>query len=356
MGRTEEAIDSIIEAIEQAEHHIHMIFYIFEEDQTGRRVAEALQKAARRGVQCRVLVDAVGSWSMLGSLDEQMRHHGVEIHAALPVAPWRRKLARMDLRNHSKLVVVDGKIAFSGSQNIVNPSYGTKNLVWLDVMVRLRGPVVAQLQILFIRDWYYETEQVLEDPQIIPDLQTEGDVAIQALPSGPTYPSHNYQKFVVSAIHAARRQLIITTPYFVPDESILEALEAAAIKGVNVELIVPRRSDHLLPTIAGRAFYEDLLEHGVRIYLHERGLLHSKTMTVDDEVTLVGSGNFDIRSFYLNFELNLLFYGPQFTGQVRALQRQYMNDATEIDLGKWQNRSAVIRIFENSAKLLGPLL
>ena len=293
---------------------------------------------------------------MLGSLDEQMRREGVEIHAALPVAPWRRKLARMDLRNHCKLVVIDGETAFGGSQNIVNPSYGTKNLVWLDVMVRLKGPIVAQLQILFIRDWYFETDQVLDEEHIIAEPQAGGDVAIQALPSGPTYPSHNYQKFVVSAIHAARRQLIITTPYFVPDESILEAMEAAAIKGVNVELIVPRRSDHLLPTIAGRAFYEDLLVHGVRIYLHDAGLLHSKTMTVDDEVALVGSGNFDIRSFYLNFELNLLFYGPQFTGQVRALQRQYMNDATEIHLDEWKNRSAFTRIFENSAKLLGPLL
>jgi cardiolipin synthase len=356
MSDTKQVIDRMITSIDGAERNVHMLFYIFEDDEMGQRVAKALERAAQRGVRCRVLLDAVGSWSALGSMSDQMRDAGIELRQALAVRPWRRRLARLDLRNHCKLMVIDGREAYTGSQNIVDPGHGAKDLVWRDVMVRLVGPIVAQMQILFIRDWYFETDQILDTTDVILDPTLGGDVTVQALPSGPTYPTHNYQKFVVSAVHAARERLIITTPYFVPDEPFLSALCTAAIKGVAVELIVPHHSDQWLPTVAGRAYYETLLEAGVRIHLHHDGLLHAKTMTIDDAMALVGSGNFDIRSFYLNFELNLLFHGPAFTAQVRALQHQYMLGADVLDPGVWAQRSVLRRLGQDAAKLLSPLL
>ncbi|MEX0742382.1 MAG: cardiolipin synthase [Phycisphaeraceae bacterium] len=356
LADTEAFIEKLIADIDAAEQHVHLMFYIYGEDETSRRVSAALMRAAERGVRCRLLADAVGARPMFRSLASKMTEAGVEVRPAMPVTPFRRKLARIDLRNHRKIVVIDGRVGYTGSQNIIDPSYGTRHLRWVEMMVRLTGPAVAQLQGVFVEDWYFDTDEALTSPDIYAPPIATGDVPIQSLPSGPTYPTENYQRLVVAAIHAARERVIITTPYLVPDEALLTALHVATMRGVRVDLIVPDRSDQPVTAAAGRSYYEDLLEAGVNIYQYTHGLLHAKTMSVDDAFALIGSSNFDIRSFYLNFELNLLLYGPKITSELRYRQSQYIADSTRLSLEDWQQRPYLQRTAEDLAKLLSPLL
>ncbi|HBO44690.1 MAG TPA: cardiolipin synthase [Planctomycetaceae bacterium] len=356
MTDTDEVIDRLVEDIDAAERHVHLLYYIYANDKTGMKVAEALTRAAARGVKCRVLVDAVGSRPMLKSLASRLTSQGVELYPALPVSLFRRGFARLDLRNHRKLAVIDGRIAYAGSQNIVNADYGHKDLAWHDMSVRLIGPVVLELQTVFVGDWYFETNEVLAGEDIFPEPPMLGPIAAQTLPSGPDYPTENYQRMVVSAMHAARRQVVITSPYFVPDEAFLQAIEVAVLRGVTVEIILPRRCDQVLVGAASRAYYEDLLRLGVKLHLFDDGLLHAKTMSVDDSVALVGSSNFDIRSFELNFEISLLFYGADMTGYLRHLQRGYMAQSRQLTPEEWSRRPRLNRVGENIARLLSPLL
>lgn len=353
---TDDVIERLINDIDAATHHVHLLYYMFADDATGHRVAGALARAVQRGATCRVLADDVGSWRMFRGLGAQMKRQGIHLVPMLPVNLFRRGLARLDLRNHRKLAIIDGHVAYSGSQNIVNADYGRRNLVWHDVTARITGPTVVQLQGIFIEDWFFETGETLDDPLLFPTPDFTGNIMIQSLPSGPTYPIESYHRLVVTAIYVARRNIVITSPYFVPDEALLQALEVAVQRGVKVELIVPSRSDQMLPGAAARAYYGELLESGVDIFLHTNGLLHSKTMTIDDSVALIGSGNFDIRSFYLNFELNLLAYGAEVTAGLRYLQRAYMNDAKQLTPEAWSQRSGLRRLLDDSAKLLSPLL
>lgn len=356
MTETDEVIDRLVEDIDAAERHIHLLYYIYANDETGRKVADALVRATERGVKCRVLVDAVGSRPMLKTLAPEMVKQGIELHPALPVNLFRRGFARLDLRNHRKLAVIDGRIAYTGSQNIVNADYGHKDLAWHDMSCRLTGPIVLELQTVFVGDWYFETDEVLVDENIFPEPPMLGPIAAQTLPSGPDYPTENYQRMVVSALHTARRHVIITSPYFVPDEAFLQAMEVAVLRGVNVEIILPRQCDQVLVGAASRAYYEDLLRVGVKVHLFDDGLLHAKTMSVDDSVALVGSSNFDIRSFELNFEISLLFYGADVTGYLRHLQKCYMADSRQLTPEQWTDRPRLHRIWENIARLLSPLL
>jgi len=356
MTRTEDVIDRLVGDIDAAEHHVHLLFYIYANDETGRRVADALARAVKRGVRCRVLVDSVGSARMLKSLGPQMVEQGIELHETLPVGIFRRRMARIDLRNHRKLAVLDGRIAYTGSQNIVNADYGHRDLAWHDMMVRLTGPAVLELQAVFLADWYFDTDEILDGEDIFPAPQVAGTIPVQTLPSGPSYPTENYQRMVVAALHAAREHVIITTAYFVPDEPFMQALQVAVLRGVQVELIVPRRSDRWLVAAASRAYYEGLLDAGIKLHLYHTGLLHSKTMSIDNSVAFLGTSNFDIRSFALNFEVNLLLYDADVTERLRAEQRRYIENSVQLTSQQWKQRPAIQKVFENVAKLLSPLL
>ena len=354
---TAPAIDRLIDDIDAARHHVHMLFYIWADDDTGRRVTEALARAVDRGVTCRVLLDSAGSWPMFyrgGS--QRLREAGVDLREALPVGGLRRKFARLDLRNHRKIVVIDGRLAWTGSQNIINPDYGTKDLEYSDLMARIEGPAVHEIQWTFAGDWYAETDEVLDSDAYFPEPDTPGSVPIQTLPSGPSDPVENYPRLIVTAIQAARRRVIINTPYFVPDEPTMAAMESAAMRGVRVDLVVPRRTDHPLVDAASRAYYEPLFEAGVRIFSHREGMLHTKAMSVDEGLALVGSGNFDIRSFKLNFELNLLFFDSDVPSRLRAIQETYIEESVELSLDKWRDRPAWHIVGQDVAKLLSPLL
>jgi len=356
MPDTVEMIDRLIEDIDEAERHVHILMYIFDSDATGRRVVDALIRAEQRGVECRVLADGVGSRPLFKDLAQTMRDAGIEVHPALPVNIFRRPLARFDLRNHRKLAVIDGAIAYSGSQNIVDATYGHRHLTWHDIMLRVTGPSVLHLQGVFVEDWYFETDELLDDEEVFPEPRVTGSDVIQVLPSGPTYETENYQRMLVAALHAAKERVIITSPYLVPDEPIMQAMQTAVLRGVKIDMVVPKRSDQILASAAGRSYYQPLMEMGVHLYLHQEGLLHAKTISIDDALALVGSGNFDIRSFQLNFELNLLLYGPQPAAHLRYHQRQYIAKSHRLTLAEWRRRPAVYRLLDDTARLLSPLL
>ena len=356
VASTSEVIDRMAADIDAAEKHVHLLFYIFAPDASGRRIADALIRAAGRGVACRVLADAVGSRPLFKKLAHELSAAGVEIHEALPVGIFRRGLARLDMRNHRKLAIIDGQIAWTGSQNIIDASYGYRDLVFADLMARVTGPIVLELQMVFLADWQFNVGKPLTGEDILPEPKAEGQMLIQALPSGPNYPTENYQRLLVAALYGAQERVTITTPYFVPDEAVLQALQTAVFRGVTVEVILPRRSDHWLVCAATRAYYEDLFRIGARIYLYEKGILHTKLVCIDEDISLIGSSNFDIRSFALNFEINLICYGQDATQRFRAQQRRYRADSHRLSRRQWRQRS-VVRLFgQRVAKLLSPLL
>lgn len=355
---TDDVINQLVRDIDTAQHHVHLLFYIFAADETGSRVAAALERAAGRGVECRLLVDAQGSRRFLKKMAPRLKASGIKLYPSLPVSLLRAWAARIDLRNHRKIAVIDGQTAYTGSQNIVDAGYGHKDLQWIDLMVRLRGPVVLELQAVFVGDWFAESNEMLDSREFFPDTDIPPDEtnAVQALPSGPLFPEENYRRLVVAALHAAQRRVIITTPYFVPDEVFLDAMETAALKGVKVELIVPLKSDQILVGNAARAYYERLLKSGVTIYLFYPGLLHAKSMTIDDSLAFLGSSNFDIRSFALNFEINMIFYGAEVAGKLRRQQEAFRDKSQRLTLSEWQQRPAYQRVMQNVVKLMSPVL
>lgn len=355
---TDTVIDRLVGDIDAARHHVHILVYIFAVDRTGERIVAALERAAARGIECRLLADAQGSRKFLKKMLRRLAGAGIEVYPALPVSLLRAWVARIDLRNHRKIFVIDGQIAYTGSQNIVDAGYGHRHLRWHDLMVRLTGPVVLELQAVFAGDWFAESDELLDGPGIFPDGTTaaEGGVAVQTLPSGPLFPAENYQRLTVAALYATRRKVTITTPYFVPDEVFLEAMETVALRGVVVELIVPLQSDQILVANAARGYYDRLLNSGIRIYLFNRGLVHAKSITVDDSLAFLGSSNFDIRSFALNFEINMIVYDAGFAATLRQQQDWYRAHSRQLTLAQWQQRPRYQRILQNIIKLLSPLL
>ncbi|MCA8984106.1 MAG: cardiolipin synthase [Planctomycetaceae bacterium] len=353
---TQPAIQALIRDIDEATQHVHILVYIWMDDETGRRVCDALIRAEQRGVQCRVLVDAVGSGRFLRNQSRRLREAGVEIHAALPVNPFRKKLARIDMRNHRKLAVIDGRIGYTGSQNICNADYGTRQLEWHDLMLRLTGPIVLQLQAVFCQDWYAETEVQIPREEFFPEAESMGQRVLELFPSGPTYQTQNLHRLLVAMIYEARHEVIITTPYFVPDESLLQAIEVARLRGVIVRLLLPERSDQILVSAAQRSFYRELLEMDVRISLFQPGLLHSKTMTVDNRFAVVGTSNMDIRSFACNLELNLILFDELSVNTVVQQQQKYLAQSLPLKLTAWLQRSRWKTLLEALARLLAPLL
>lgn len=353
-------IDRLVADIDAATSQVHLLYYMFVPDTTGVRVAEAIERAARRGVTCRILADAVASRGFFHhscGLSQRLKRAGAHVTAALPVAPIQRQLPRMDLRNHRKLAVIDGRIGYAGSHNLVNPDYGGRHGgPWVDATGRFTGPIVSELAIVFAEDWGFETGQLL-------DVSTAGDSAhldvgtpMQVVPTGPTSHDESFRRVFLAAIQSAQKRVMMTTPYFVPDEPTLVALMMAADRGVDVDLLLPQTPDHFFTAAAGRAHFSRLMASGVRIYLYRSGLLHTKSTTVDDTFALFGSANLDVRSFNLNFELTTLLYGSEVTGRLRKIQENYLADSVALDPAQWAKQPALRRYAENAISLLSPLL
>ncbi len=357
-------IERLLADIAAAERQVHLLTYIWMNGGAGDRVAEALVAARGRGVACRVLVDGVGSRPFLrGATCRRLRATGVEVVAALPASLLRLPFARLDLRNHRKLAVIDGRIAHLGSHNITDANFGVARRPgigpWLDASIRIEGPAAQAGQLVFLQDWLLDApDPPTIDEQLVPDpepVDSPGTV-VQVIPSGPGSVPAAIHDMMLAAIWSARRELLLTTPYFVPDEATRSALRAAACRGIAVTLVVPERLDSILVGLAGPAQLQELLDAGVRVVRHRRGLLHAKTLTVDRELAIVGSVNLDMRSFWLNFELTVLVPDGDFSSYVAWLQQRYIDESEPLDAAAWRRRPFPRRLIENLARLIGPLL
>jgi cardiolipin synthase len=352
----EEVIDRLVADIDSASRHVHLLFYIFAPDSIGKRIFDALARARKRGVECRVLMDAVASRRGIERLTPKMKEFGIEVRSMLPVGLFRRTTARFDLRNHRKIAIIDGQIGFEGSQNIVNPEF-VKGFPNEEVMVRVTGPVVAQLQAVFLADHYFETGEVFDQMELFPELAQTGNTPAQLVPSGPGYVSENGRELIISLLFAARSRIVITTPYFVPDEPFLHAIRSASQRpGVEVHLVLSMHANQLISQLAQRSYYEDLLEAGISIHLYRPRFLHAKHLTIDDHVALIGSTNMDIRSFALNAEINLLMYDPEIVGQLRAVQESYFEKSELLSATAWRARPLTAKVVENTARLMDSFL
>ncbi|WP_293646791.1 cardiolipin synthase [Thiolapillus sp.] len=318
----QQILKKLCEDIDAARESILMEFYIWNEGGTADEVMDAIIRAARRGISCKILIDAMGArpWWKSGQ-PKQLRDAGVQLREALPVGLFRALVGRTDLRLHRKIVVVDGETAWTGSMNLVDPRFFKQESgvgEWVDAMVRLEGTVVAPLAAVLLGDWSLETgESVAEHVEsgVLRQARPKGTVDMQVLSSGPGQTGDGLLQMLPGLVNAAQREIVLTTPYLVPDESLLRALRGAAGRGVSVRLIIPKRVDSLLARYASRSYYDDLLDAGVEIHQYVGGLLHTKSVLVDNDMALFGTVNLDMRSLWLNYEVTLLVFGQIFAGE-----------------------------------------
>jgi cardiolipin synthase A/B len=331
------------------------MFFIFADDAATAPIVEALGRAVKRGVRCRVLADAIGSRRGLRTLRPKLAALGVEVHAMLPVnlLPWRK--ARVDLRNHRKVVVIDGQLGYVGSQNLVAADF-KKGLAYEDLMARVTGPVVLELQYIFAADWFVETNQLLDGDQEFPGPTICGAIPAQGLASGPAFPTQNNHRLFVALIHGASKRVVLTTPYFIPDEPLFQAMQTAPVRGVDVHLVVSEKGDQRVVALAQESYYEELLEAGVHVHVYGKNFLHAKHLSIDDSVALIGSSNLDIRSFALNAEVMLLIYDAGITAQLAVEEDRYLTNSRLLTIAAWEQRSFMRRFVQNLARLLSPLL
>lgn len=349
-------IDRMIADVDSARSNVNLLVYIFVPDETGSRFASALERAAARGVVCRVLMDAVGSSRGLQKLAPRLRRSGVEVREVLPVGLFHKNAARFDLRNHRKVLVVDGAVGYTGSQNIANPEF-VKGYPNEELMVRITGPVVAQLQAMFLGDHYFESGIVLHPENLFPNVPHAGDSPAQLLPSGPGYVRENGRELIIAMMFGARERIVITTPYFVPDQPFLHAIRAARLRGdVEVHLVLSLHANQLITQFAQRSYYDDLLEVGIQIHLYRPRFLHAKHITIDDRIALIGSTNMDIRSFALNAEVSLLVYDRAVVDQLRVVQERYFENSDLLDAATWNRRPLHARVVNNTARLMDSFL
>ena len=355
------AIDAMVADIDAASDHVHACFYIWLDDNNGQKIKDSMIRAASRGVTVRALADALGTHRLIRSAHwREMEAAGVQLRVALPVGNllWTMIRGRVDLRNHRKLLIVDGHIGWCGSQNAADPEFRVKPhyAPWVDIMTRWEGPVVRDWQFLFVSDWMGEHGEDLSAMIELAPLKSEGDIVAQVIGTGPTLAYSAMTACFTELIHSSREELVITTPYFVPDEPLLYALLTAARRGVKTVIILPARNDSRIVAAASRSHYADLLKAGVELYEYHCGLLHAKTMIVDGKVGLVGSANLDRRSFELNFENNILFADVEFAAKIRARQNEWLVDSSGVTLEQVAATNILARLWQNALAMFGPLL
>lgn len=353
----------VYKALEAAKHHIHIEYYVFTEDIVGRKIEALLIKKAKQGVKVKFMYDDYGSSSIRKTMVYRLREAGVE---AYPF--YKIKLIyfanRMNYRNHRKIIVIDGRVGFVGGINvsdIYTNAIKTKEFpFWRDTHLKIHGPAVWYLQYLFLCDWNFCADCNIEpEGNLFPDLdsfETKSNVAVQIAASGPDSESPTILYSLLQAISLAEEEILITTPYFVPNESIMDALCIASMSGVKVKLLVPKISDSRVVNAAASSFYEELLKSGAQIYRYTKGFVHAKTMVIDDEIAIVGSANMDMRSFDLNFEVNAIVYDKGINNKLKEAFFNDLNDAQEVDLEAWLARAWYYELIEKLARLLSPLL
>ena len=358
------SVQEMADAVDGAKSFVHAQFYILSLDSTTAPFFDALEAAVQRGVTVRVMFDHVASLRIPGyrRTKRRLTAAGVRWELLLPIQPLRGRYQRPDLRNHRKVLVVDGRIGFMGSQNMIDRSYNKRanrrrGLRWQDLMVRLEGPVVAELNAVFISDWFSETDELLarEGNSRVDPVGDQG-LECQIVPSGPGFETENNLRLFNALIYAAEERLILTSPYFVPDDSMLYAVTTAAQRGVIVELFVSEIGDQALVFHAQRSYYEELLKAGVVIWLYNKPtILHAKHFTIDDTVSIIGSSNIDMRSFSLNMEVSLMVRGRPFVTELRQVQEGYRRASRRLTLEEWEHRSVPAAVLDNVARLTAAL-
>jgi cardiolipin synthase A/B len=363
------AILAMADAVHAATDYVHVEFYITAWDEVTDPFFDALVQATERGVRVRLLLDHLGSRGIPTYKETVRRLDGtrIEWRPMMPIDPLHGRMRRPDLRNHRKILVVDGRVAFAGSQNLIEATYDKpKNQkagrAWVDLAVRLEGPAVTALDAVFRTDWYSETDEVIEvsgdtlSPVLDGTGSSVGDVVCQVVPSGPGFPMENNLRLFTTLLYSAQQRISLTSPYFVPDESLLYAVTTAAQRGVSVELFVSAVGDQFMVYHAQRSYYEALLEAGVRIFRYPAPyVLHSKHFTIDDDVAVVGSSNMDMRSFALNYEVSLMLLGPEVVKRMRAVEDAYRAVSSELTRAEWSGRTRGARYVDNVMRLTAAL-
>jgi len=356
-----DAITRMVADIDAAEAHVHVMFYIWLADNNGLQVVEALCRAAGRGVTCRAMADGLGSRALIASAHwVRMSDSGVKTGVALPpsnplLSPFR---GRMDLRNHRKIAVIDSRITYCGSQNCADPEFRVKPKYapWVDVLMRFEGPIAMQNQYVFASDWMSSVNEDISHLLQTPEAGRAEGFPAQVIATGPTDRASAMPEVFASLLYSAHDTVVISTPYYVPNEMMQAALCAAANRGVDTTFIVPQRNDSFIVAAASRSYYEQLIQAGVKIFEFRNGLLHAKTMTVDADVTLIGSANMDRRSFDLNYENNILLRDSATTAMVRQRQLAFLAQSDPVIHAEIQEWSMGRRLWNNALAMLGPVL
>lgn len=352
-----ETFDAIFKAIKSAQHHIHLEYYIFENDKIGRQVLNLLKEKSSQGVEVRIIVDDVGSWSLKRKFFEDVRESGIEIYPFMEVR-FPRLTSKVNFRNHRKILIVDGKIGFTGGINIADRYIEGKPKIgpWRDTHLQITGDAVAAMQVVFAADWFFVINENLGREKYFPPLTEKNGTPVQITASGPDSDWETMEQAYFSAILNAKEYVYITSPYLMPPQTILSALKTAALSGVDVRIIIPEKSDAVTSKWCSFSYVEQLLEAGIKMYFYQKGFIHSKTLMIDDIFSTVGTTNLDFRSLETNFEINAFIYEQKFT---RSLLKQFMNDlknSREIKLSEWKKRSWYFKLRESLAHIVSPML
>lgn len=355
--------ESLINDINQATQTIEMTFYIWQTGGDADNVQQAFMKAAKRGVTCRLILDSAGSRQFIKKSDDikKMQAAGIEIVECLKVNIFRFMFRRLDLRQHRKMIMIDNLISYTGSMNLVDPRFfgQDKNVgEWVDMMIRMKGPITSIMSIIFASDWLMETDKFLKlpEPPHYPDYDENHHHIVQLVPSGPAYTENVLHQCLLTAIYCAEKEITFTTPYFVPSDDLLYAMCTAAQRGVIVKIILPEKCDSLMANWAGRAFYTELLNSGVEIWYFQHNLLHSKSVLIDGQLSLVGTVNLDMRSLWLNFELTTIIDDAPFANTLKQLLLQYETQSKQLMLDEWNRRPLWYRAVERLFYFFSPLL
>ena len=352
----ESMLQALLRELRKAKKHIHMEFYIFEDDAVGRLVRDALIEKAREGVEVRVLYDDVGCWRVPNSFFEEMRKEGIETHGFLKVR-FPLFTSKVNYRNHRKIVVIDGSVGFVGGMNLATRymrgfSWGK----WRDTQILLQGKAVHGLQTAFLLDWYFVEQTLITSATYFPKLEHCGTSLVQVVTSDPIGPWKEIMQGLVMAISGAKKYFYVQTPYFLPTETVLVAMQTAALSGVDVRLMIPYRADNRWTHLGSRSYLADVLQAGVKVYLYKGGFLHSKLMVSDDELSSVGSTNIDFRSFEHNFEVNAFVYDMETALQIREVFLQDQRECIQLFLKTWVKRPWYSKMAESVVRLMAPLL
>lgn len=354
----EEKFPELLACMEAAQHHIHIEYYIYEQDEIGTRIIELLIKKAKQGVEVRFIYDDFGSPGIKKKLEKRMRDAGIEVYPFYKVH-FYLLANRINYRNHRKMVIIDGQTGFTGGINVSDKYINDKpgSLFWRDTHLRIDGPGVYYLQYLFIADWNFcSSRQLALKPQYFKQELPKGDKFVQIVASGPDSMQPSVMFSILEAIYLAKEEILITTPYFIPGENIMDALRIAASSGVLVKLLVPGISDSSFVNAASKDHYFDLLKAGVEIYQYQKGFVHAKTLVTDGKLSMIGTANMDHRSFELNFEVNAIVYDAAFSKQLRGIFFEDLKEAAKINPDQWFKRAWSNRLLERTARLFSPSL